>query len=81
MSVARFSKKTKALSFFLEVDPTVLYRVAALPDELTATLTPDTPLTGPRTGRKTPLKEANTPSLDMPRKLGSPERQRSCEEI
>ena len=28
MSVARFAEKTKALSFFLELDPTVLYRIA-----------------------------------------------------
>jgi hypothetical protein len=41
----------------LELDPSVLYRLAALPDELVATLTPDTLLTDPRTGRKTALRE------------------------
>ena len=28
MSVARFSKETKALSFFLELEPTALHRIA-----------------------------------------------------
>ena len=55
MSVARFAERTKALSFFLAMEPTVLYRLAALPDEITATLTPDTLLTDPQTGRQTPL--------------------------
>jgi len=35
-------KKTEALRFFLGLDPTVLYRIAALPDGIAATLTPDT---------------------------------------
>jgi len=64
MSVARFAEKTKALSFFLELEPTVLYRLAALPDEIAATLTPDTLLTDPRTGRQVPLKDLSTRSLD-----------------
>ena len=64
MSVARWSKKTKALSFFLELEPTVLYRLAALPDELAATLTPDTQLTDPRTGRPTALSQMSVRSLD-----------------
>ena len=55
MSVARFAERTKALSFFLAMEPTVLYRLTALPDEITATLTPDTLLTDPQTGRQTPL--------------------------
>ena len=33
-------------------------------DELAATLTPDTPLTDPRTGRQVPLKEMSARSLD-----------------
>ena len=64
MSVARFAEKTKALSFFLELEPTVLYRLAALPDEIAATLTPDTLLSDPRTGRQVPLKDLSTRSLD-----------------
>jgi hypothetical protein len=64
MSVARFAEKTKALSFFLELEPTVLYRIAALPDEIAATLTPDTLLTDPQTGRQVPLKDLSTRSLD-----------------
>jgi hypothetical protein len=57
-------KKTKALSFFLALDPTVLYQIAALPDEIAATLTPDTLLTDPRTGRQVPLKDMSARSLD-----------------
>ncbi len=64
MSVARFAKKTKALSFFLALDPTVLYRVAALPDETAAALTPDTRLSDPRTGRPTPLTDMSTREWD-----------------
>ena len=64
MSVARFSKKTKALSFFLALEPTVLYRIAALPDEIASALTPDTLLTDPRTGKQTALREMSTRSLD-----------------
>ena len=64
MRVARFAEKTKTFSFFLELDPSVLYRLAALPDELAATLTPDTLLTDPRTGRKTALREMSARTLD-----------------
>ena len=46
------------------MDPTVLYRIAALPDEIAATLTPDTLLTDPRTGRQVSLKEMSARSLD-----------------
>ena len=42
----------------------MLYRLAALPDELAATLTPDTLLTDPRTGRKTALREMSARTLD-----------------
>jgi len=48
----------------LELEPSVLYRIAALPDELAATLTPDTPLTDPRTGRQAPLKDLSARALD-----------------
>ena len=64
MSVARFAEKNGNVSVFFDLDPSVLYRVAALPDEIAATLTPDTLLTDPRTGRKTPLKEMSARSLD-----------------
>lgn len=64
MRVARFAAKFRSASEFFALDPTVLYRVAALPDELAATLTPDTPLTDTRTGRQVPLKDMSTRSLD-----------------
>ena len=64
MRVGRFAKKFVSAYEFFELDPTVLYRVAALPDALAATLTPDTPLTDPRTGKATPLREMSTRSLD-----------------
>ena len=64
MRVARFAKKIVSAYDFFDLDPTVLYRVAALPDELAATLTPDTPLTDPRTGRQVPLKDMSARSLD-----------------
>jgi len=35
-----------------------------LPDETAAKLTPDTPLTDPRTGRQIPLKDMSTRELD-----------------
>ena len=35
-----------------------------MPDEIAATLTPDTLLTDPRTGRQVPLKDLSTRSLD-----------------
>ena len=64
MSVARFAEKGKTFSLFFDLDPSVLYRLAALPDELAATLTPDTPLTDPRTGRQAPLKDLSARALD-----------------
>ena len=39
MSVARFAEKNGSASVFLGLDPTVLYRIAALPDKIAATLT------------------------------------------
>ncbi len=53
-----------ATSSFIDLDPTVLYRIAALPDQIAATLTPDTLLTDPRTGRQTPLKDMSTREWD-----------------
>ena len=64
MRVARFAKKFVSAYEFFDLDPTVLYRLAALPDEIAATLTPDTLLTDPKTGRQTPLKDMNTRELD-----------------
>jgi len=64
MRVARFAEKNRSASVFLGLDPTVLYRLAALPDEKAATLTPDTLLTDPRTGRQTALSQMGTRSLD-----------------
>jgi len=64
MRVARFSEKNRSASVFFEMDPTILYRIAALPDGIAATLTPDTPLTDPQTGRQTPLKDMSTRELD-----------------
>ncbi len=64
MRVARFAKKIVNVYDFFELDPSVLYRLAALPDELAATLTPETLLTDPRTGRHTPLKDMSARELD-----------------
>ena len=64
MQVARFAEKNRSAAVFFEMDPTVLYRIAALPDEIAATLTPDTLLTDPRTGRQVPLKDMSARSLD-----------------
>ena len=64
MRVARFAEKNRNAAVFFDLDPTVLYRIAALPDQIAATLTPDTPLTDPQTGRQVPLKEMSTRSLD-----------------
>ena len=64
MRVARFGEKNRSAAVFFELDPTVLYRVAALPDEIAAALTPDTLLTDPRTGRQTALREMSTRTLD-----------------
>ena len=51
MRVARFAKKIVNAYDFFDLDPSILYRLAALPDDIAATLTPDTLLTDPRTGR------------------------------
>ena len=64
IQVARFAGKFRSAAEFFEQDPTVLYRIAALPDAIAATLTPDTLLTDPRTGRQTPLKDMSTRELD-----------------
>ena len=53
MRVAQFAKKFRNVSEFFDLDPSILYRLAALPDEIAAALTPDTLLTDPRTGRQT----------------------------
>jgi len=64
MQVARFSKKFDNVVEFFALDPSILYRIAALPDEIAAKLTPDTQLTDPRTGRQLPLKEMSARELD-----------------
>ena len=64
MRVAQFAKKIANACDFFDLDPTVLYRLAALPDDIAATLTPDTLLTDPRTGRQTPLKDMSARELD-----------------
>ncbi len=64
MSVARFAGKNENVFFFSRLDPSVLYRLAALSDEKAATLTPDTLLTDPRTGRQTALSQMSARSLD-----------------
>jgi hypothetical protein len=51
MRVTRFGEKNRSAAVFFEMDPTVLYRLATLPDEIAATLTPDALPTDPRTGR------------------------------
>ena len=61
MRVARFVDKNRSASVFLALEPTVLYRLAAVPDELAATLDLDTLLTDPRTGQQTPLQEMERP--------------------
>jgi hypothetical protein len=50
--VARFAKKFTNVCDFFALDPSQLYRLAALPDAIVATLTPDTLLTDPRTGKQ-----------------------------
>ena len=64
MRVAQFAKKIVNVYDFFDLDPSVLYRLAALPDEKAATLTPDTLLTDPRTGRQTALSQMSARSLD-----------------
>jgi hypothetical protein len=41
MRVARFSQKNRNVAVFFDLDPSVLYRISALSDELAATLTPE----------------------------------------
>ena len=64
MRFARFAEKNRSASVFFGLDPTVLYRLAALPDELAAGLTPDTLLTDPQTGRQTALSQMSARALD-----------------
>jgi hypothetical protein len=64
MQVARFAEKFRSAAEFFSLEPTILYRLVALPDAIAATLTPDTPLTDPKTGRQTPLKDMSTRELD-----------------
>jgi len=64
MSVARFAEKNGSASVFFGLEPTVLYRLAALPNAKSAALTPDTLLTDPRTGRQTALSQMSARSLD-----------------
>jgi len=40
MRVARFAEKFVSAYDFFDLEPTVLYRLAALPDEIAATLAP-----------------------------------------
>ena len=42
MRVARFSEKNRNVAVLFDLEPSVQYRLAALPDEMAATLTPDT---------------------------------------
>jgi hypothetical protein len=53
-------KKPKRFGFLFDLDPSVLYRIAALPGDIVAALTPATLLTDPRTGRQTALREMST---------------------
>jgi len=64
MRVARFAKKFRSASEFFNLDPTIIYRIAALPDKIAANLTPDTLLADPRTGQQKPLKEMSARELD-----------------
>jgi hypothetical protein len=64
MRVARWAEKFRNVSEFFALDPSALYRLAALPDPIAATLTPDALLTDPRTGRQTPLKAMSARALD-----------------
>jgi hypothetical protein len=64
MCVARFAKKFANVCDFFVLDPSLLYRIAALPDAIVATLTPDTLLTDPRTGKQIALREMSARTLD-----------------
>jgi hypothetical protein len=60
MLVARFSKTFDSTVEVFDLDPTVLYRIAALPDTNSRHAAPDTLLTDPLTGRQTPLKDMSS---------------------
>jgi Protein of unknown function (DUF3102) len=64
MRVARFAEKNRNVSVFFDSDPSVLYRLAALPDASAAKLAPDTLLTDPKTGRQKTLKDMSYRELD-----------------
>ncbi|MEI8141148.1 MAG: hypothetical protein WCI03_14945 [bacterium] len=64
MRVARFAEKNRNVSVFLGLDPSLLYRIAGLPDAIATPLTPDTLLTDPRTGRQTALSQMSARELD-----------------
>jgi hypothetical protein len=64
MRVACFTKKIANACDFFAMEPSILYRLAALPDDTAAKLTPDTLLTDPQTGRSAPLKTLSARSLD-----------------
>jgi hypothetical protein len=64
MEIARFTKKSINVDRFFDLDPSILYRLAALPDAIAASLSPDTLLTDPRTGKQTPLKEMSAREVD-----------------
>ena len=64
MRVARFAEKNRNVSVFFGLDPSLLYRLAGLPDAIATTLTPDTLLTDPRTGRQTALSQMSARELD-----------------
>ena len=57
-------QKNENVFVFSGLDPSVLYRLAALPDEKSVAFTPDTLLTDPRTGRQTALSQMSARSLD-----------------
>jgi hypothetical protein len=64
MSVARFAEKNGNVSVFFDLNPSVLYRLAAVPDASAAKLAPDTLLTDPKTGRQKTLKDMSYRELD-----------------
>lgn len=64
MSVARLAGKNGNVFVFSGIDPSMLYRLAALPEAIAATLTPESLLTDPRTGKQIPLKDMSARELD-----------------
>lgn len=64
MRVACFTKKIVNVCDFFALEPSSLYRLAALPDDIASKLTPDTLLTDPKTGRSAPLKTLSARELD-----------------